>query len=65
MNPMELRYKIFTLLSRANERDGSVFDRMELVPPVNGEPLTIALESPDPYSKPGAIRKYRVTVEEV
>lgn len=66
MSPLELRSKIVTLLNRDNKRDPCLESvTLVQVPQHGGGPFEINVVAIDPYSTPGATRRYRVTVEEV
>lgn len=63
MNPLELRYEIYKPLAELVSTEGPLA-HIEKLSPVPGEPVAIEVTAQDPFSHPGAVRRYRVTIEE-
>lgn len=63
MNPLELRYEIYSGLVNRNRPPALI--SAEKLSPVPGEPVAIEIVTQDPFSHPGASRRYRVTIEEI
>lgn len=63
MNPLELRHEIHNGLVNRNRPPTLI--SAEKLSPVPGEPVALEVVTQDPFSHPGAIRRYRITVEEI
>ncbi|WKD36525.1 hypothetical protein [Streptomyces xanthophaeus] len=64
MSPLELRSKISNLLGRDSAKSDTSLT-IELVSPIPGQPVELAIETPDPYGKPGATRRFRIVINEL
>ena len=63
MSPLELRYEIYKHLTRLPRP--AALKSAGLISPEPGRPVEIMVVVDDAYSTPPAVRKYRVTVEEI